>query len=133
MSIEVMVINDDAIVIKGLRTANESRSIAIDCKQRRDAEAMDRLAEKDFVSETINEMSKAIDWASHSGRCEATATGYGHRCSPLRSYSLDDIEMMKQVLAKQIFPIFKSKGYSCSVKACQFASRELYLEVKINW
>ena len=133
MSIEIIVIDENAIVVKGLRTANESRSIAIDCKQRRDAEAMDRLAEKDFVSEAINEMSKAIDWASHSGRCETVATGYGCRCSPLRSYNLDDIEMMKEVLVKQIFPIFKSKGYSCSVKAHQFASRELYLDVKINW
>ena len=133
MSVEILVVNDDAIVVKGLRSASESRSIAVDCKARQKAEIREKLTKEHFVAEAINAMSRSIDWASQSGECITYVSGYGDRNSPFRAYSHSTIEMMEKILYNEIIPIFRHRGYKCSVSQHHFASSEEYIKITITW
>ena len=133
MKFEILVIDENAIVIKGLRSAAESRSIANAVDNERRADIMDSLRTNKFLESVIKDMTSSINRASEDGRRETTITGYGNRNSPLRAYGKDRCDIMEEVVKHQIFPIFTQQGYKCKIACYSFASTEKYFDVKISW
>ena len=133
MEIEILVIDENAIVIKGLRSAVESRSIANAVEEERRSCMMTTLTEEKFMERTMERIIGSINWASENGRREACVSGYGDRSSPLRSYNDYKYNIMEEIIKYQIFPILRKRGYLCEVKQGYFATNEKYFDVKISW
>jgi hypothetical protein len=133
MKIEILVIDENAIVIKGLRSAAESRSIANAVDGERRASIMGSLRTQKFLESVIEDMTQCINRASEDGRREIIVTGYGDRSSPLRAYGEDRCDIMEEIIKYQVFPIFTKQGYKCKVSRYSFASAEKYFEIKIVW
>ena len=133
MKIEILVIDENAIVIKGLRSAIESRSIANAVEEERRSRTMTALIEEKFMERAMERIIRSINWASEDGRREACASGYGDRSSPLRSYDDYKYNLMEEIIKHQIFPILRKQGYICEVKRGYFATNEKYFDVKISW
>lgn len=133
MKIEILVIDENAIVIKGLRSAVESRSIANAVEEERRSHTMTTLIEEKFMERAMERIIRSINWASEDGRREACASGYGDRSSPLRSYDDYKCNLMEEIIKYQIFPILQKQGYLCEVKRGYFATNEKYFDVKISW
>jgi hypothetical protein len=133
MKIEVLVIDDSAIVVKGLRSAAESRSIADAAEAKRRSSMMATLAEEKFMERAMKEIIGRISYESGEGRREACVSGYGDRGSPFRSYDIYKYNLMEEIIQHQIFPILRQRGYRCEVKRGYFATNEKYFDVKISW
>ena len=133
MEIEILVIDENAIVIKGLRSAVESRSIANAVEEERKSCIMTTLVEEKFMERVMERIINSINWASEDGRREAFISGYGDRSSPLRSYNDYKYNLMEEIIKYQIFPILRKQGYICEVKRNYFATNEKYFDVKISW
>lgn len=133
MRIEILVIDENAIVIKGLRSAAESRSIADAVEEEHRSRMMTTLAEEKFMERTMEQIIGSINWASENGRREAYVSGYGDRNSSLRSYDDYKYNLMEEIIKYQIFPILRKQGYLCEVKRGYFATNEKYFDVKISW
>ena len=134
MSIEVMVINDDAIIIKGLRPANESRNIACEYNSQKRAEAETWFKERDFFNKALEEIISDINRNSAYGRTEATASGWGTRGTVLRGWwDKYDIEVINEIFKNMIYPILRQQGYTINHSYGSFATKEKYLDVKISW
>lgn len=133
MKIEILVIDDNAIVIKGLRSAAESRCIACQVDAEKRASAMAVLTDSKFVERSVECIANGIRWASEDGRRDTVVSGYGDRSSPLRVYDTYRCDIMEEVLNSQVLPIFKAKGYKCKVTREYFASNEKYFKVQISW
>ena len=133
MKIEILVIDENAIVIKGLRSATESRAISNFVESERRNHIMTTLAEEKFMERTMERIISSINWASEDGRREACASGHGDRSSPLRSYDDYKYNLMEEIIKYQIFPILRKQGYHCEVKRGYFATNEKYFDVKISW
>ena len=133
MKIEILVIDENAIVIKGLRSAVESRSIANAVEEERRNLTMTTLVEEKFMERAMEQIIRSINWASEDGRREACTSGYGDRSSPLRSYDDYKYNLMEEIIKYQIFPILRKRGYLCEVKRGYFATNEKYFDVKISW
>ena len=133
MEIEILVIDENAIVIKGLRSAVESRSIANAVEEERRSRIMTTLVEEKFMERAMEQIIRNINWASEDGRREAFISGYGDRSSPLRSYNDYKYNIMEEIIKHQIFPILRKRGYLCEVKRGHFATNEKYFDVKISW
>ena len=133
MKIEIFVIDENAIVIKGLRSAVESRSIANAVEEEHRSRIMTTLVEEKFMERAMEQIIRSINWASEDGKREAYASGYGDRSSPLRSYDDYKYNLMEEIIKYQIFPILRKQGYLCEVKQGYFATNEKYFDVKISW
>jgi hypothetical protein len=134
MSIEVMVINDDAIVIKGLRSANESRNVACEYNSQKRAEAETWFKERDFFNKALEEIISDINRKSEYGYTEATASGWGTRSSVLRGWwDKYDIEVINEIFKSMIYPILRQQGYTINHSYGSFATKEKYIDVKITW
>ena len=133
MEIEILVIDENAIVIKGLRSAVESRSIANVVEEERRSRIMTTLVEEKFMERAMERIIGSINWASEDGRREVCVSGYGNRNSPLRSYNDYKYNLMEEIIKYQIFPILRKQGYLCEVKRGYFATNEKYFDVKISW
>ena len=133
MAIEILIIDDNAIVIKGLRSAAESRRISNAVDTERRVSIMASLEACHFLEKTIDTITRGINLASDDGRREVTVTGYGNGSSPLRAYGDDRCDIMEEILKEKILPIFKQRGYTCKVARYSFASKEKYFEIKISW
>ena len=133
MEIEILVIDENAIVIKGLRSAVESRSIANAVEEERRSRIMTTLVEEKFMERAMERIIRSINWASEDGRREAFISGYGDRSSPLRSYNNYKYNLMEEIIKYQIFPILRKQGYLCEVERGYFATNEKYFDVKISW
>lgn len=133
MKIEILVIDENAIVIKGLRSAAESRVISDSVEGERRNRTMATLTEERFMERTMERIIRSINWASEDGRREACASGYGDRSSPLRSYDDYKYNLMEEIIKYQVFPILRKQGYSCEVKRGYFSTNEKYFDVKISW
>ena len=133
MKIEILVIDENAIVIKGLRSAVESRSIANAVEEKRRSRTMTTLVEEKFMERAMERIIRSINWASEDGRRETYVSGYGDRSSPLRSYDDYKYNLMEEIIKYQIFPILRKQGYLCEVKRGCFATNEKYFDVKISW
>ena len=133
MKIEILVIDENAIVIKGLRSAAESRVISDSVEKERRNRIMATLTEEKFMERTMEQIIRSINWASEDGGRKACASGYGDRSSPLRSYDNYKYNLMEEIIKHQIFPILRKRGYSCKVERGYFATSEKYFDVKISW
>ena len=133
MEIEILVIDENAIVVKGLRSAVESRSIANAVEEERRSRIMTTLIEEKFMERAMEQIIRSINWVSEDGRREAFISGYGDRSSPLRSYNDYKYNLMEEIIKYQIFPILRKRGYLCEVKRGYFATNEKYFDVKISW
>ena len=133
MKIEILVIDENAIVVKGLRSAVGSRSIANAVEEERRSRIMTTLIEEKFMERAMEQIIRSINWASGDGRREAFISGYGDRSSPLRSYNDYKYNLMEEIIKYQIFPILRKRGYLCEVKRGYFATNEKYFDVKISW
>ena len=133
MEIEILVIDENAIVIKGLRSAVESRSIANAVEEERRNLTMTTLVKEKFMERAMEQIIRSINWASEDGRRETCTSGYGDRSSPLRSYDDYKYNLMEEIIKYQIFPILRKRGYLCEVKRGYFATNEKYFDVKISW
>ena len=134
MAIEVIVIDENAVVIKGLRPASECVAIAEGYNSRMRMEAKERVEKRDFFNRAMEEIIQNINWSSNSGRREATATGYGFGSSVLRGWWNEyDIEAMNNIFQTMIYPILKKQGYSIKHEYHYFATKERHIDVKISW
>ena len=133
MKIEILVIDENASVIKGLRSAAESRSIADAVEEEHRSRMMTTLVEEKFMERTMERIIGSINWASENGRREACVSGYGDRNSSLRSYDDYKYNLMEEIIKYQIFPILRKQGYLCEVERGYFATNEKYFDVKISW
>lgn len=133
VSIEILVVEENAILIKGLRDASESRKIAADVEAEVKARAMEELSENNFFVRAMEEIINDINWNVKQGRTSSNSTGYGDRSSSLRSYDPQLIEAMEVILKKNIAPILRAKGYCCTVSRHFFATTEQYFTVKVSW
>ena len=133
MKIEILVIDENAIIIKGLRSAVENRSIANAVEKERRNLTMTTLVEEKFMERAMEQIIRSINLASENGRREVCVSGYGDRSSPLRSYNDYKYNLMEEIIKYQIFPILRKQGYLCEVKRGYFATNEKYFDVKISW
>ena len=133
MKIEVLVIDTNAILVKGLRTAAESRQIADSVESTARAEIMKDLTEEQFVAHTFEYITHRINRECEAGKRTVCVTGYGDRSSPLRSYGDFRCDVMEEVLKTQVLPVLRQRGYYCTVSRHPFASTEKYFEINISW
>jgi hypothetical protein len=134
MAIEVIVIDENAVVIKGLRPASESAAIAESYNSRMRMEAEERAKKRDFFNRAMEEIIQNIHWASQRGDRETTATGYGCGHSVLRGWWNEyDIEAMNNIFRTMIYPVLREQGYSVKHEYCYFASKERHIDVTIKW
>lgn len=128
MEINIQVIEDNAIVIKGLRSAAESRKIS----DNRKAALKDRLHEEHFIEKVLDCITFAIDYEANAGRRAAAVTGYGNACSPLRGSDYRTLDVMEEILKTEIVPILEKQGYGCSIARHVFSKGE-YFDIIIKW
>ena len=128
MEISIQVIEDNAIVIKGLRSATESRKIS----DNRKAILKDRLNEEHFTEKVLNCVAFLIDYEANAGRHSVCVTGYGNPSSPLRGSDYRMLDIMEEVLDTEILPILEMQGYICSVTRHPFSKGE-YFDIIIKW
>ena len=133
MKIDILVIDDNAIVVKGLRSAAENRNIANAAEAERRSSMMATLVEEKFMENAMGEIIWRINRESERGSREVCVSGYGDRSSPFRSYNDYKYNLMEEIIKRQIFPILQKQGYRCEVKRGYFASNEKYFDVKIFW
>ena len=133
MKIEILVIDENAIVVKGLRSAMESRMISKSAEEEHRNRIMATLAEEGFTESAMAEIIGSINKASENGKREALITGYGDRHSPFRRYYDDEYNLMEEIIQYQIFPILRKQGYQCQIKRGYFATNEKYFSITISW
>lgn len=134
MKVEIQAVEGNAIIIKGLPNAAESRFVSLHAKEIRREKIMSGLAERKFVERTINEIATDIRSASEWGRRETTVTGYGRTYSMLREKDPEIAKAVEEILNSTILPIFRAQGYNCTpVHREYFASGEKYFWTKISW
>ena len=133
MKIDILVIDDNAIVVKGLRSAMESRRIADTVEEERRSSMMATLVEEKFMERALENIIRRINYTSGEGRRETCVSGYGDRSSPFRSYNTYKYNLMEEIIQHQIFPILREQGYRCTVERGYFATTEKYFDVKISW
>lgn len=133
MKIEILVIDENAIVVKGLRSASESRMISESAEEEHRNRIMATLIEEKFMERAMKQIISNINWASENGRRESCSSGYGDRSSPLRCYYTDKCNLMEEIIKCQIFPILRKQGYQCKIERHYFATNETYFNVKISW
>ena len=128
MEISIQVIEDNAIVIKGLRSATESRKIS----DNRKAALKNHLNEEHFTEKVLNTIAFLIDYEANAGRRSVCVTGYGNPSSPLRNSDYRMLDVMEEVLETEILPILEKQGYTCSVSRHPFRKGE-YFDIHIKW
>ena len=133
MKIEVLVIDENAIVVKGLRSAIESRNISNAVEEERRSCIMATLAEEKFVETAMAEIIYNINQSSEHGFRETSVSGHGCRASAFRAYGNDKCNLMEEIIKYQILPILRERGYRCEVIRGHFASKEQYFTVKVFW
>lgn len=140
MEIEIVIIDEDAIVIKGLPSAEKSRTIAAEsrasiasAKEEYKKRIIETLIKEKFREKVLEDIIRHINWSSKAGKNEIYETGYGNTRSPLRCSDSTTSEAMEEIIKEQIFPILKSRGYRCKVESCWFSSGGKYLNIKISW
>lgn len=133
MSIEVIVIDENAVVVKGLRPARECALCANEYKAKRRAEAIQRVEKKDFFNQAMEEIVGNINFKSEYGYHFTTVTGWGNGSSVFRSFNHDDLEIMEEIIKEKILPILKSQGFKCSCQRGSFSTSERYFSIYIEW
>lgn len=133
MAIEVIVIDENAVVIKGLRPACECACEANDYSARRRAEAIQRVEESNFFNRAMEEVIGSINSHASWGHHGTVVTGYGTRSSVFRSFNYDDLDIMEEIIVKKILPILKEQGYRCDYKKGSFCTSERYFSIDIEW
>ena len=133
MKIEILVIDENAIVVKGLRSASESRMISESAEEERRNRIMATLIEEKFMERAMERIIRSINWASENGERKTCPSGYGDRSSPFRCYDDDEFNLMEEIIKCQIFPILRKQGYVCEVRRGYFATNEKYFTITISW
>lgn len=137
--VEIIEVNAEVMIIKGLVSAEESRkrtAIAIEERDRAFQEekenALKRLKEKDFTKKVLADTINHINWAAERGERRACETGYGNTSSLLRCWGEVDRVAIMELITKQILPILESKGYKCKVEWHHF-TQGIYFTIDIFW
>ena len=137
--VEIIEVNAEVMIIKGLVSAEESRkrtAIAIEERDRAFQEekekALKRLKEKDFTRKVLADAINHINWAVERGERQACETGYGNTSSLLRCWGEVDRVAIMELITIQILPILESKGYKCNVDWHHF-TQGIYFTINIFW
>lgn len=137
--VEIIEVNAEVMIIKGLVSAEESRkrtALAIEERDRAFQEekenALKRLKEKDFTRKVLEHAINHINWAVKQGERQACETGYGNTSSLLRCWGEVDRVAIMELITKQILPILESKGYKCKVEWHHF-TQGIYFTIDIFW
>ena len=77
MKIEIQTVGGNAIIIKGLPNATESRFVALHAEEMKREKIMSILTKRRFIERTINEIAEDIQFASEDGRRKTTVSGWG--------------------------------------------------------
>ena len=133
MAIEISVIDENAVVIKGLRPASECACMANDYTAQRRAEAIQRVEENNFFNRAMEEIIGSINWHASWGHHVAVVSGYGTRSSVFRSFNYDDLDIMEEIIAEKILPLLKEQGYKCYYQKGSFSTSERYFSISIEW
>lgn len=133
MAIEVIVIDENAVVIKGLRSASECACMANDYTAQRRAEAIQRMEENNFFNRAMEEVVGSINRHASWGHHGTVVSGYGTRSSAFRSFNYNDLDIMEEIIAEKILPILKERGYKCDYRKGSFSTSERYFSINIEW
>jgi hypothetical protein len=134
MKVEIQAIEGNAIIIKGLPSATESRFVSLHAEEIKREEILSKLTERRFIERTINEIVDDIQYASKYGLRKTTVSGFGRTRSMLREVNIEVAKVMEEILNSTILPIFRAQGYNCTpARREYFASGEKYFWTEISW
>jgi hypothetical protein len=134
MKVEIKIVEGNAIIIKGLPNATESRFVSLHAEEIKREKILSKLAERKFIERTINEIANDIQSASEWGLRKTTVSGFGRSRSMLREGDIEVVKVMEEMLNSNILPIFRAQGYNCTpVHLEYFASGEKYFWTEISW
>lgn len=138
MEISIQVIEDNAIVIKGLRSAAENRAIAGTYTARKRKSIYNELKESGCLDKMYAEIIQKINEAADDyGLTQVTFSGWGDTSSSLRgNWSAEKCNVIRDTIDKEFLTVLEKQGYTCGMTCDTFVGNSkdnYYLTFKINW
>ena len=137
--VEVIKVDAEVMIIKGLMNAEESRKkadLAMAEKERAFKEAKElalkELMEKNFVKEVLERTISHINRAVERGDRQICESGWGNTSHPLRCWGETERAAIMELITKQIIPILESQGYRCKADWHCF-TQGIYFSIDVFW
>ena len=137
--VEVIKVDAEVMIIKGLMSAEESRKkaeFAIAERERAFKEAKEvalkKLMEKDFVKKVLERTISSINSAVARVERQICESGWGNTAHPLRCWEETEKNAIMELITKQIIPILESQGYKCKADWSYF-TQGIYFSIDVFW